>query len=116
MAPIRLFGAQMGDGQCALLRLRGLGAAVVEGSGRRRGRWTAIAVLDVHFLRSKKQGMPSVGRRTDTQQPTANSPNVLPIIIAAVALVIIVVCVMIYFRIRPFHRVRDLPFCIAFYN
>ncbi|CDR97163.1 hypothetical protein BBBOND_0310660 [Babesia bigemina] len=36
------------------------------------------------------------------------SPNVLPIIIAVVAL-IISVCVMIGFRIRPFHRVRD--FC-----
>ncbi|CDR71817.1 hypothetical protein, conserved [Babesia bigemina] len=32
------------------------------------------------------------------------SPAVLPIIIVPVALIIVVICVMIYFRIRPFHR------------
>ncbi|CDR96600.1 hypothetical protein BBBOND_0305030 [Babesia bigemina] len=37
---------------------------------------------------------------------TAATP--VPYIIAPVALIIVVVCVMIYFRIRPFHRVRYL--------
>ncbi|CDR94842.1 hypothetical protein BBBOND_0111400 [Babesia bigemina] len=53
---------------------------------------------------------PRAQHNSATQQHTtgSSSPAVLPIIIAAVALIIVVICVMIYFRIRPFHRVRYL--------
>ncbi|CDR71933.1 hypothetical protein, conserved [Babesia bigemina] len=36
------------------------------------------------------------------------STSLIPIIIVPVALIILVICVMIYFRIWPFHRVRYL--------
>ncbi|CDR71906.1 hypothetical protein, conserved [Babesia bigemina] len=38
----------------------------------------------------------------------STSSRLIPIIIVPVALIILVICVMVYFRVRPFHRVRYL--------
>ncbi|CDR97473.1 hypothetical protein BBBOND_0313750 [Babesia bigemina] len=46
----------------------------------------------------------SSGRELSASSPNSSSPAVIPYIIVPVTLVIVVICVMIYFRIRPFHR------------
>ncbi|CDR97065.1 hypothetical protein BBBOND_0309680 [Babesia bigemina] len=43
-----------------------------------------------------------------TSPSDSQSSSPAPYIIAAVALIIVVICAMVYFRIRPFHRVRYL--------
>ncbi|CDR94693.1 hypothetical protein BBBOND_0109910 [Babesia bigemina] len=64
--------------------------------------------LSISTSRAPGASFPSAERQTFHQQhTTSSSANVLPIIIAPVALVIVVICVMIYFRIRPFHRSND---------
>ncbi|CDR96659.1 hypothetical protein BBBOND_0305620 [Babesia bigemina] len=45
-------------------------------------------------------------QQTGSSSTTASTP--IPYIIASVALIILVICVMSYFRIRPFHRVLYL--------
>ncbi|CDR94955.1 hypothetical protein BBBOND_0201120 [Babesia bigemina] len=70
---------------------------------------TIDAIMLVLLLRSVNSIPPP---HTSGQQPsavTSDSPSSpAPYIIVPVALIIVVICVMIYFRIRPFHRVRYL--------
>ncbi|CDR94724.1 hypothetical protein BBBOND_0110220 [Babesia bigemina] len=79
----RAEGTSSGSGTCCSW-LRGLGLG---------GEDEHINVVQPHT-----SGPPST---------TNSSPAVLPIIILPVALIIVVICVMIYFRIRPFHRSSD---------
>ncbi|CDR97433.1 hypothetical protein BBBOND_0313350 [Babesia bigemina] len=55
----------------------------------------------------QKRSTSRAQHRVSGQQSTTDS-SPIPYIIVPVALIIVVICVMIYFRIRPFHRVRYL--------
>ncbi|CDR97910.1 hypothetical protein BBBOND_0403980 [Babesia bigemina] len=61
-----------------------------------------------HYTSSRAD--PHTASQQQLTDDSTSSPAILPIIIAAVpvALIIVVICVMVYFRIRPFHRVRYL--------
>ncbi|CDR97342.1 hypothetical protein BBBOND_0312450 [Babesia bigemina] len=80
-------GAPVGDCQCWRVRLRGLGGE----DGGEVGRFAQLQT--------------SAEDRSTNPSNTSSSPA--PYIIVPVALVIVVICVMIYFRIRPFHRSND---------
>ncbi|CDR94793.1 hypothetical protein BBBOND_0110900 [Babesia bigemina] len=80
-----------------LQRLRGLGG---------RGEDELYSAVPQRGSSSSRAASPP---RADphTGPPSTSPSNPAPYIIVPVALIIVVICVMIYFRIRPFHRVRN---------
>ncbi|CDR97183.1 hypothetical protein BBBOND_0310860 [Babesia bigemina] len=98
-----------------LQRLRGVEGEREDGERGSVGSAKCIECVMFCMIRLKSKECPPSGCDTQCRgrentcecQPTTDS-STAPYIIAAVALIILVICVMIYFRVRPFHRVRYL--------
>ncbi|CDR71839.1 hypothetical protein, conserved [Babesia bigemina] len=107
-------GTGSGSGTCCSW-LRGLGGEKEDGLGRLKrpthyynthtGRHFTVAASDrLHQIPTQQ-----LSNRVSTQESaTDTNSSPAPYIIVPVALIIVVICVMVYFRIRPFHRVRYL--------
>ncbi|CDR94601.1 hypothetical protein BBBOND_0108990 [Babesia bigemina] len=79
-----------------------------------RGKNPETLSADCSLHSSKARPLPSVAARSSNPDSkgddlsTAYPSVIIPVIIAPVALIVLVICVMSYFRVRPFHRVRYL--------